>query len=122
MQELLHGAGVVCLYYLIAASCAFCLRKLIRIPDELFRKMLHFILLFSYIPFAFAFETWWLSVLLTVILEILIYPALACAEHIPHFSSFVNERKGGEFKHSLLLAFTMLAAMEQRIAFMKQLL
>ena len=56
------------------------LRWLIKIPNELFRKILHFILLGSYIPFAFAFETWWLSVLLTVILEILIYPALACAE------------------------------------------
>ena len=48
--------------------------------------------------------------LLTVILEILIYPILKQAEHIPMFSSFVNERKDGEFKHSLLLAFTMLAA------------
>lgn len=87
----------------------FALRWLIKIPNELFRKLLHFILLGSYIPFAFAFETWWLSVLLTVILEILIYPILALAEHLPRFSSFVNERKGGEFKHSLLLAFSMLA-------------
>jgi len=109
MQEFLRGAGVVCIYFVIAASTMLGLRWLIKIPNELFRKILHFILLGSYIPFAFAFETWCLSVLLTVILEILIYPALACAEHIPHFSSFVNERKGGEFKHSLLLAFTMLA-------------
>lgn len=109
MQELLYGAGIVCLYFIIAASTMFALRWLIKIPNELFRKLLHFILLGSYIPFAFAFETWWLSVLLTVILEILIYPILALAEHLPRFSSFVNERKGGEFKHSLLLAFSMLA-------------
>jgi len=109
MQELLHGAGIVCMYYVIAASLMLTLRRLIKIPDELFRKILHTILLISYIPFAFAFHTWWLSVLLTVAMEILIYPILAQAEHLPMFSSFVNERKEGEFKHSLLLAFTMLA-------------
>ena len=109
MQEIIHGAGIVCIYYVAAASGIFAIRALTKIPDELFRKILHFILLFSYIPFAFAFETWWHSVLVTVILELLIYPILAQAEHIPMFSSFVNERKDGEFKHSLLLAFSMLA-------------
>ena len=109
MQEFLHGAGVVCIYFAVAASAALLARKLIKIPDEIFRKTLHFILLFSYIPFAFAFETWWRSVLLTVLLELLIYPALALAERLPMFSSFVTERKHGEFKQSMLLAFTMLA-------------
>jgi len=109
MQEFLHGAGVVCIYFAAAASAALLTRKLIKIPDEIFRKTLHFILLFSYIPFAFAFETWWRSVLLTVLLELLIYPALALAERLPMFSSFVTERKHGEFKQSMLLAFTMLA-------------
>ena len=109
MQEFLRGAGAVCIYFVIAASTMLGLRRLIRIPDELFRKLLHFILLFSYIPFAFAFDTWWLSVILTVVLEIIIYPVLALAERLPFFSSFVNERRSGEFKQSLLLAFTMLA-------------
>ncbi|MBE6969019.1 MAG: phosphatidate cytidylyltransferase [Ruminococcaceae bacterium] len=109
MREFLYGAGVVCIYFALAASVALLSRKWIRIPDELFRKILHFILLFSYIPFAFAFETWWRSVLLTVALELLIYPALALAERLPMFSAFVTERKHGEFKQSMLLAFTMLA-------------
>ena len=109
MHEIIQGAGIVCIYYVVAASSIFILRWLITIPNELFRKILHFILLISYIPFAFAFETWWKSVLLTVSMELLIYPILALAEHLPRFSTFVNERKGGEFKHSLLLAFTMLA-------------
>lgn len=109
MQEFLYGAKIVCLYFVIAASSILFLRRLIRIPDELFRKILHFILLFSYIPFAFAFELWWQSVLLTLVMEAVIYPILALAERLPRFSSFVNERKGGEFKKSLILAFSMLA-------------
>lgn len=109
MQEFLHGAGVVCIYFVVAASAAFLSRKLIKIPDELFRKILHCILLFSYIPFDFAFKTWWISVLFTVVLEVLIYPALVLAEKLPMFSTFVTERRDGEFKQSMLLAFTMLA-------------
>lgn len=58
MQELLHGAGIVCIYFIVAASMMLTLRWFIKIPDELFRKILHFILLGSYIPFAFAFDTW----------------------------------------------------------------
>jgi len=109
MQEFLSGTADVCIYFLIAASAALVARKLIKIPDEVFRKTLHFILLFSYIPFAFSFEVWWHSVLLTAVLELLIYPALALAERLPMFSSFVTERRHGEFKQSMLLAFTMLA-------------
>lgn len=109
MQELLHGATVICTYFAVAASSALVARRLLEIPDELFRKILHFLLLFSYIPFAFAFETWWKAVLLTVFLEILIYPLLALAERIPLYSAFMTERKQGELKNSLLLAFTMLA-------------
>ena len=109
MQEFLHGAGVVCTYLVVAASAALWARKLIRIPDELFRKTLHLILLLSYIPFAYAFETWWKSVILTVVLEILIYPILKMAEHLPFYSSFTTERKQGELKSSLILSFTMLA-------------
>ena len=109
MQEFLHGAEVVCIFFVVSASIAIVARKLIRIPDELFRKILHFILLFSYIPFAFAFKTWWRSVLLAVALELLIFPILMLVERLPMFSSFVTERKHGEFKQSMVLAFTMLA-------------
>lgn len=109
MLEFLSGAGTVCLYFVVVASSLLICRKFVRIPDELFRKTLHFALLFSYIPFVYAFSTWWHAVLLAVILEIAIYPALAWAEHFEWFSAFVTERKGGEFKQSLLLAFSMLA-------------
>lgn len=109
MQELIHGAGIVCIYFVIAASTMLACRWLFKIPDEIFRKTLHFVLLASYIPFVFAFETWWISALFAVVFEILVYPILAAFEHFSNYSSFTTERKKGEFKHSLLLAFTMLA-------------
>lgn len=109
MHELFHGAVAVCVYFLVAAGSAVICRKLIRIPDELFRKVLHFIFLFSYIPFIFAFDTWWISVLFTLGLAAMLYPSLALMECLPAYSSFMTERNEGELKRSSLLAFIMLA-------------
>ena len=109
MQDLLSGTGIVCLYLAIAASTLVFLRSRITINDELFRKLLHFVLLLAYIPFVFAFDVWWHAIVLAVVIEVIAYPALMLAGRIPRFSSFVNERSKGEFKSSLLLAFTMLA-------------
>ncbi len=104
MQELINGMGVIGLYIIPAASLMLIARRLLKILDELFRKILHFILLGAYIPFLFAFETWWISAGVAATLIIVLYPILLLAGRIPAFSSFVNERKKGEFKSSMILA------------------
>lgn len=107
MQELIQGASVLCLYLIPAASTMLLARWKLKIPNELFRKILHFVLLGIYFPFLFAFETWWISAGFAFALILLIYPLLALAEQIPAFSSFVNERKKGELKNSMVLALGM---------------
>lgn len=109
MQTFLQGAGIVCLYFVLAASAAFVSRKLIRIPDELFRKILHFILQISYVFFAFSFDAWWKASLFGIVIVLIAYPIFTVLGRTASFSAFVNERKAGEFKSSLVLAFAMLA-------------
>lgn len=109
MQEFLHGAFVFALYVIPAAAIMLTARRLLSIPDELFRKILHFILLGAYFPFLFAFRTWWISAGLAAALILVFYPLLALAGRIPAFSSFVNERKRGEFKSSMVLALLTMA-------------
>lgn len=104
MNELLHGVSVFAVYLIPAAVIMLTARKFLKIPDELFRKILHFILLGAYFPFLFAFQTWWISAGFAAGLIVIIYPILALAGKIPAFSSFVNERKKGEFKSSMVLA------------------
>ena len=108
MQAFWHGAGAVGLYFAIAASTAFLLRFLVRIPDEMFRKGLHFILLGSYILFVFSFETWWHAAIFAVAIMIALYPIIGWFERFRSFTKITTERKKHEFKHSLLLAFSML--------------
>lgn len=109
MHPFLYGALVTLIYIAIAAAIMLPLRKLIRIPDELFRKILHFILLGAYIPLCFAFDEWWMAALFAVSLIVVLFPVLFLAEKIPMFSAFVNERKQGEFKSSMVLAVGMMA-------------
>ncbi len=91
MTEYVNGAAAVLIYYIAAASTMLILRRTIHIPDELFRKILHFILLISYIPFAFAFSTWYRSVLFILVMEAVIYPILALTERLPMFSAKIQQ-------------------------------
>ena len=108
MNPFLHGTLITVLYIVVAAGIMLPARKLIKIPDELFRKILHFILLGAYIPLCFAFEVWWMATVFSASLIVILFPVLFFAEKIPMFSSFVNERKKGEFKSSMVLAVGMM--------------
>ena len=96
------------LYIAVMGVLMLAARALVRIPDELFRKLLHFVLLGAYIPFLFAFDTWWGAVCFAALLIVILFPVLILAAKIPKFSSFVNERKKGEFKSSMVLALGMM--------------
>ena len=109
MQLFLHGTGITVLYIMIAATIMLLARRLCTIPDELFRKILHFVLLGAYIPLVFAFAVWWMAAVFAVSLIVVLFPILSLAEKLPMFSSFVNERKKGEFKSSMVLAIGMMA-------------
>jgi len=56
---LLSGVWALVVYFVVAAGTALTCRVLIRIPDELFRKILHCILLGSLLVFVFCFDLWW---------------------------------------------------------------
>lgn len=109
MQELLAGTKAVLLYFAIAASTALGTRLLIRIPDELFRKILHCILLGSLPVFLFCFEIWWMAAAEAVGFALIVYPLLAFLDRFPLFGKLTTERKHGELQNSLLLVFGMFA-------------
>ena len=70
MQLFLYGVGITMLYIIVAVGVMLIARKYLTIPDELFRKILHFILLGAYIALVFAFETWWMAAIFAISLII----------------------------------------------------
>ena len=109
MQQVLRGTGSILLYFIIAASSALGSRVFIKLPTEIFRKILHGILLGSLYMFTFSYEEWWIAALAAIIFEIVVYPILKYFERYKGYSSLTTERKKGELKNSLLLVFTMYA-------------
>ena len=109
MQEFLNGVLMLIIYFISCATIALVCRKMIKIPNELFRKILHFILLTSLFVFIFAFKTWWSSALTCILIIVLAYPILLFFERFKTYSDTVTERKKGELRSSLILVFLMFA-------------
>lgn len=109
MQAFLYGARALLIYFACAAAPALLSRLFIRIPDELFRKILHGILLGSLPVFVFGFDTWWRAAVASVAFAVVVYPVLAWFERFRGYSELTTERKKGELKESLLLVFAMFA-------------
>ncbi|MBQ7784128.1 MAG: phosphatidate cytidylyltransferase [Oscillospiraceae bacterium] len=109
MSPILLGTLNLIIYFVIAVILAFSGRVLFTIPDEVFRKILHFILLGSFYVLIVSYPTWLSAALTAVIFEIAVYPILALAERLKKYSEFTTERKSGELKQSLLLVYTMFA-------------
>ena len=108
MFEFINGLCIFLIYLIPAAIIMLLIRKFTKISDELFRKILQVILLGAYIPLLFGFNTWWKCIILVGSLIILLLPILKFAGKIPGFSSFVNERKKGEFTSSMVLALSIM--------------
>ena len=109
MQEFWTGLGILCAYFIICASIAMLFRKTIKIPNEIFRKTLHFILLTSLFVFVYAYQTWWISALTCLCIIAVAYPILFFFERFKTYSDTVTERKKGELRSSLIIVFVMFA-------------
>lgn len=109
MTSFLVGTGYTIIYYIILASIALTMRKLTRIPDEIFRKLLHCIVLGAFPLYVYGFDKWWHAVLSCVVFAIVVYPVLKFFERFKWYSHMVTERSSGELKSSLIVVFSMYA-------------
>jgi dolichol kinase len=76
-------------------------------PFEVFRKLLHMILLCSLFVWIYAFQSWWIASLAVLLFIAIAYPLLSLAEKKNYYSKMLTERKKGEVKHSLVVVFGM---------------
>lgn len=109
MIEFFVGLAILCGYFITCATVALVFRKLTNIPNEIFRKILHFILLGSSFVFVFAYDTWWISALTCLLIIVIAYPILYFFERFKTYSNTMSERKKGEVRSSLIIVFIMFA-------------
>ena len=106
---MVRGFISMLIYFAIAASTAFLLRILIHFNQEVFRKLLHGILIGSFAIFVECFPTWQSAALACIIFMLAVWPILKYFERFKQYSSLTTERSKGELKQSLLIVFTMFA-------------
>ena len=93
------------------AAVLILLRFLIRIPDYIFRKMLHTVAFTSILPLVLGTEIWWIAVLVEISFLIVVILALHFFEHFPFYSSLFVEKGTHEVITSFTLLFGMITLM-----------
>jgi dolichol kinase len=87
------------------------LRFLIRIPDYIFRKLLHIVAFTSILPLVLGTDIWWIAVLVEIIFLIIVVFALHFFEHFTFYSALFVEKGRHEVITSFILLFGMITAM-----------
>lgn len=109
IKEILSGAGSILLFAAILASIALLIRRFTNVQDELFRKILHIILIIMTMFWPYMFKHWYEAAITSLLFIALLYPVFAIIGQFIDFTKFMNERKKGEFKSSIILVFIMYA-------------
>ena len=93
------------------AAVLIILRFLIRIPDYIFRKLLHTVAFTSILPLVLGTDIWWIAVLVEIVFLIVVILALHFFEHFSFYSGLFVEKGKHEVITSFILLFGMITAM-----------
>ena len=103
--------GIYIGYILTLAVILIVVRFTTRVPDYIFRKLLHTVAFTSILPLIFSAETWWMAALAQAVLLIPIVIALCFAEKCSFYSKLFVEKAKHEVVTSFILLFGMMIAM-----------
>jgi dolichol kinase len=107
--DMLIGIKYFLIYMFSLAGFVFIINKVLGLPKELFRKLLHFIAFSSVIVMIYTAKNWISATLVPIFITLLMYPGLLYAEKNRRFTEMVVERRKGELKSSLLQLFGTIA-------------
>lgn len=93
----------------LAAIVLIVVRFTIRVPDFIFRKMLHMIAVFSIFPLVLLTDIWWESVLCVAVFLGVIYVALRVLEPFGFYDRLFVQKRKHEVIRSFLGLFSMIA-------------
>ena len=111
LQEYLHTIGIYFVYILFFAVILIPIRFFTKIPDYIFRKLLHIVAAFSVFPLAYFTDIWWISVLVVLTYLLGIIVMLLIHERAPFYPKLFVEKKRHEVLFNFLGFFLLLAAL-----------
>ena len=82
-----------------------------KIPKYVFRKLLHMIAFSCLVEMTLEAQSWQAAAITSLLFAAVVYPILCAVEKCPWYGDLFVEKKAGEVKKSLLLLFSMYAAL-----------
>ncbi len=110
-------AGILLCFgrYLLYLACCLAVllpvRFFLPVPNDVWRKLLHFVAYTSTICMILVSGSWTVSCLCCILFGAIVYPILRAAEKYPGYDGLFVQKKPGEIKKSLLLLFFSHAAL-----------
>ena len=109
--EFLQLFGIYVGYIAALALVLIVVRFTTKVPDYVFRKLLHYVAFTSIVPLAVGTEIWWIAVAVEVMFLILIIAALHFCEPLSFYKKLFVEKGDHEVITSFIILFSLMALM-----------
>ena len=98
--------------YIVALACVLIIvRFTTKVPDYIFRKLLHFVAFTSILPLVFSTDIWWIAAAVEVLFLILVMLALHFFENFSFYSKLFVEKEKHEVIRSFIGLFGLMTIM-----------
>lgn len=104
LTEYLRVLGIYMGYIVLCASILLVVRYATKVPDYIFRKLLHFVAFSSILPLVLCTEEWWIAVAVEVFFLIIVIAALHFFESFSFYKNLFVEKE----KHEVIISFVLL--------------
>lgn len=104
LMEYLRLSGIYWAYIVSCASVLIILRFTVKIPDYIFRKLLHFVAFTSILPLALGTEIWWIAVAVEILFLIVVIVGLHLFERFSFYKGLFVEKR----EHEVIISFVVL--------------
>ena len=101
LLQFLKVLGIYVGYIVAFATVLIVVRFTTKVPDYVFRKLLHFVAFTSIVPLVLATQTWWIAVAVEVFFLVLVVAVLLLCERFAFYQKLFVE-KG---KHEVIFSF-----------------
>jgi uncharacterized membrane protein YfcA/dolichol kinase len=111
LLEFLKVLGIYVGYIATLAVILIIVRFTTKVPDYIFRKLLHIVAFTSIIPLAYSTNVWWIAVAVEIFFLILVITALGVFEKFSFYKKLFVEKAKHEVIVSFITLFSLMALM-----------
>lgn len=111
LLEFLRVLGIYVGYIALLAAVLIAVRFTTKVPDYIFRKLLHFVAFTSIIPLVFSTRLWWVAAAVEVFFLLLVIVALRFFERFSFYQRLFVEKAKHEVIRSFLALFGLMTVL-----------